>query len=48
MSERDTIFISYAREDSASRDELLKQLLVIDKPPDIKVFADSPTAATPS
>ena len=39
---RDTIFISYAREDSASRDELLKHLKVIlGQPPAIPIFADS-------
>jgi hypothetical protein len=40
--ERDTIFISYASEDLASRDELLKQLeVILGRPHEIPIFADS-------
>ena len=40
--QRDTIFVSYAREDSASRDALLKQLeVILGQPPRIPIFADS-------
>ncbi len=39
---RDSIFISYAREDKSSRDELLKHLgVILGEPPAVRVFADT-------
>ena len=39
---RDTIFVSYARKDGASRDELIQHLeVILGDPPSIRIFADS-------